>query len=390
MPPSPDDGTPHAGPVGRRYRRAEESLLRRIAAALAAAGGDMARALLRLGPLRNAARRLLARLEADDRREIPLLVVEAYETGAENAGREVDAARRRELEGQGGDGYGLPVLPPGTRRPPTPPPRPGRTPLPGPPADIVPGVLARLHGEVHPQILRAVDDAYRRAVAETYTPVLTGDLTRLQASQHALDRLAAQGISGFTDRAGRRWNLASYIEVAMRTATQRAAIAGALDRYRADGIDLVFVPRIPHGCPVCAPYEGRILALRDGVRAPRGVTLAGTVAQAMAAGLFHPQCRHNLAPWVRGVHIDRADYDPQGYKDRQRQRELERRVRRAKLTEAVAVTDAARTAAQQDIRRRQADIRAFLRDHPEQRRQARREQLVGVHDLPSGRHVRAI
>ncbi|EFC80235.1 phage minor capsid protein [Parafrankia sp. EUN1f] len=389
MPPSPDDGTPHAGPVGRRYRRAEESLLRRIASALASAGGDIARALAHLGPLRALGRRLLARLEAENKHEIPRLIVEAYQAGAEQAARETDAARRRERQGQPGDDYGLPDTPPGTTRPPTPPGR-DRSPLPGPPDELVRNLLARLHGEVHPQVLRSVDDAYRRVIAETYTPVLTGDLTRLQASQHALDRLAAQGVSGFVDRAGRNWNLATYVEMAMRTATQRAAIAGALDRYRADGIDLAFVPRIPHGCPVCAPFEGRILALRDGVPAPRGVTLAGTVTQAMAAGLFHANCRHNLAPWVRGVHIDRADYDPQGYKDRQRQRELERRVRRARLREAVAVTDTARTAARQDIRRRQKDIRDFLATHPEQRRQARREQLIGVYDLPSGRHVRAI
>lgn len=103
----------------------------------------------------------------------------------------------------------------------------------------------------HVQILRSTQDVYRQVISETSSRVVTGTQTRRQAAQSALDRFANKGVTGFVDSAGRNWNLESYTEMAMRTSTGHAQIAGALDRFEDEGNDLVIVSDAPQECKVC-------------------------------------------------------------------------------------------------------------------------------------------
>jgi hypothetical protein len=356
MPPSPDDGSRFADPIRRRYEDAETGLIRAFARALSAGVGKLGklgRRLAALIPLRRETRKILAEVEKDVARDLPKLIVEAYNAGAEEAAKELDEVRRRESEG---------------------------APLPGPKS---PDELQRVfRDEFHPQILRDVQDEYRRIMAEVYGPTITEGMPRREASQRALDRFAADGITGFTDRAGRRWRIESYAEMAVRTAAQRAAIAGALDRYRAAGVDLVAVPNIPYECPLCRPFEGKVLALRKGVKPARGITVYTTVEQAFARGLGHPNCRHNLVPVYDRSTVEalgKPKPDPEGYKATQRQRELERRIRAAKRQLVAAQefgADKAELAAHRKaVAERQAAMRAFLAAHPDLMRQSAREQV---------------
>ena len=102
-----------------------------------------------------------------------------------------------------------------------------------------------------PRILRTTVDAYRDIIATSTTMTTTGTMTRLQATQRALDRFADRGITGFVDRSGRRWELESYAEMATRTATGRAQVDATLGRLSANGRDLVIVSNAPEECKVC-------------------------------------------------------------------------------------------------------------------------------------------
>ena len=73
----------------------------------------------------------------------------------------------------------------------------------------------------------------------------------------------------------------------------------------------------------------------------------GTLAEAEAAGLFHPNCLHSVTVYVPGLTEkvggkDRQGYTPEmdreGYENRQRQRYTERMVRQWKRRQAVATT----------------------------------------------------
>lgn len=242
-------------------------------------------------------------------------------------------------------------------------------------AAAVDALVAETVGRVtstHPQILRATLDAYRDVIAETSAAdVLTGTRTRVQAAQQALDRFAQQGITGYRDSRGRRWGLDSYVEMATRTAVGRAQVAGALDRYQADGRDLVIVSDAPGECEACRPWEGTVLTISGATPAGTRMTggegarfrVAATVAEAQAAGLHHPSCRHRLGAFVVGLTRRMTDTaDPQGDADRREQRRLERGIRAWRRREAAAITPEARAQAGRHARAWQARLRSHVDD----------------------------
>lgn len=191
------------------------------------------------------------------------------------------------------------------------------------------------------QVLRATTDAYQHAVADATARVLDGSMTRRQASAQVVARLGEQGLT-VTDSRGRRWEAGAYSEMAVRTAAGQAAVQGHVDRLRAAGHDLVVVSDAPQECARCRFWESRVISLgatgRGTLRVPSRlgggmvtVYVAGTLAEAIAAGLFHPSCRHRLVAFLPGVTKPPTDTeDPEGDRLRQRQRALERQVRAAK------------------------------------------------------------
>ncbi|MGW4639561.1 phage minor capsid protein [Sphaerisporangium sp. NPDC004334] len=238
---------------------------------------------------------------------------------------------------------------------------------------------------VHQGALRAVDDMFRRVIAEVAGRPLVGAETRRQAEQRALDRFAAAGITGFVDSAGRTWDMVSYTEMAMRSAVARAAVDGHLATLRDGGQDLVMVSRAARSCPVCDPWEGKILSQSGpaGNRTetnrvtgePIMVHVAATVARARAEGLLHPNCRHGLTPYLPGATKPLPPLQvPGDYRDTQRQRYLERRIRAAKRQQAAALDEPARKRATAKL----ADYQAQLAEHVKQtglRRDSRRESV---------------
>jgi hypothetical protein len=252
-------------------------------------------------------------------------------------------------------------------------------------------------GEKARNILRDVLDAYRSVITATVARTLTGAQTRREASQAAWQSLMNRGIAGFTDRAGRRWQLSSYVEMAVRTVTQRAAVQGQTDRLAAAGVDLVMVSDAPQECERCRPWEGEVLTLggqTGDITMPHQLTdepitvhVAATLAAAMLAGLFHPNCRHSVSAYLPGVSRlpAKPTADPDGDTARQRQRAIERKIRRYKTQETGALDDDARKAAGRKVRAAQTQLRDHLAAHPELKRLRYREQIGAGNIPPHGR-----
>jgi hypothetical protein len=234
-------------------------------------------------------------------------------------------------------------------------------------------VLALAHQEQHagdrgPRFpLTAALPHAREAALEARTGTVAGRAaTRLRAAQAALDRLAGDGITGFVDTAGRRWQLASYVEMATRTITTQAALNATLDRLADHGIDLVRVTDAPGECVRCRPWEGRVLSVSG--------RTAGypPLVEAITAGLFHPNCRHQVSAYLPGITrpLERTA-DPAGDLARQRTRALERRVRAWRRREAVALTPEAKARARAGASRARGDLFAHIeRTSPKTRRYA--------------------
>ncbi|MEC3977892.1 phage minor capsid protein [Amycolatopsis sp. H20-H5] len=243
-------------------------------------------------------------------------------------------------------------------------------------------------------VLRDVVDAYREVITAATARTVTGTQTRRQASQAAWQRLMNRGISGFMDRSGRRWQLSSYVEMAVRTVTQRAAVQGQTDRLDTFGVSLVMASDHGQECALCRPFEGQVLALTGPagqITVPHAtrdsetvtVTVTATLDDARRAGFQHPNCRHSVSAYLPGVSRlpEQPTADPAGDLARQRQRELERRIRKAKVSEAGALTDQARTAARVKVRAAQTQLRDHLAANPKLKRLRYREQ-VGAGSIP--------
>ncbi|MFF5495758.1 phage minor capsid protein [Streptomyces aquilus] len=250
----------------------------------------------------------------------------------------------------------------------------------------------------HRSILRAVVDRFRAIVAEVTATPLLGTGTRRQATQDAMRRFADEGIRAFVDKAGRRWQLTSYAEMAVRTSVGRAATEAHMRTLATAGVDLVIVSDAPRECPLCRPWEGRVLsiggpdgerevevehAIDDGRMIP--VRVAGSLDEARRAGLQHPNCRHSVSAYTPGLTTtEQAKSDPAGYEAGQRQRAIERHIRKYKKREAAAVTPEAQRAARLKVRQWQGAMRDHLAAHPDLRRLRHREQ-PGASNLPEKR-----
>lgn len=222
------------------------------------------------------------------------------------------------------------------------------------------------------RITRYADDVYRAVVADAATSQVLG-LTPARAQHDAYQKLIANGVDGFTDSKGRNWELSAYVDMAVRTAAERAFNVSHLDRMQQLGIDLFTVPDDGHPCPLCQPWQGKILSVLPDDRAD------ATIADATAAGLFHPRCRHVLVGYVPGVTSIPAPRpwsadDQRRYDESQQQRALERRIRDAKRQLDGAYTPEMVQAANVKVRRAQANMRAFLAQTG-RTRNSRREQL---------------
>ncbi len=197
-------------------------------------------------------------------------------------------------------------------------------------------------------MVRQLPEVWRRAILDTEAVLGTGQVTRVEAAQQILDQLASSSVTRLVDRAGRGWEPASWAEMTLRTATTRAQVAGTVERADVAGSGLVMVLDAREECARCRPWEGKILATR--APAPGRVTIPAvtggppvtltvehTVDDARAAGLWHPNCRHQLRVYLPGLTVRPVrTADPDGDRQRQRQRELERRLRTAKRRQTVA------------------------------------------------------
>lgn len=247
---------------------------------------------------------------------------------------------------------------------PRPPPAPALTEVSSP--EPIDDLLQRVTNRVY----RETADAYRVAVQDAIETARGGgsftslSLSRIQAAQKALDQLADEGITGFTDRAGRDWDLVSYIEMATRTAVSNAYDDLQNRALVRGGHDLVFVYSLsPEGsCPHCLPWLGKVLSLTGATTGDVAVTLAdgtiwhgtvhATLAEARQTGFRHPSCRCSMLPVVNGMDLGPVSFIPVAddqaadvYEASQSQRALERAVRLHGRQSAAAITPAARSQA---------------------------------------------
>ena len=196
--------------------------------------------------------------------------------------------------------------------------------------------LFNLLGETRFALLRQTEDAFRTAVAAELSPVLLGSETRLGSAADVLAYLAGRGFT-FRDRNGREWELASYVEMATRTATMNAFREGRAASLLANGYDLAVIRSGPARCPLCNPYNGKVVSLTG--KHPKYPSLE----RAKADGVFHPNCRCSFSAYIEGLtETGPVERVPNYYNEEQELRQLEREARALRRIVAVTGDEAAK------------------------------------------------
>lgn len=265
--------------------------------------------------------------------------------------------------------------------------------------EVIASDLHRVLADLPALALRNAFDSYQQIISTPAALNATGVLTRRKATQDALNGFAARGIDGFTDKAGRTWHIDTYAEMATRTGAAHALRTAYEGELIARGEDLVLVTGNTYTCRLCAPWQDKVLSLTGmypaGIhRLPSAVGdgyvtvhVAGTLEEARAAGLHHPNCTHSEGLYLPGVTViepgTMGARDAETYDASQKQRALEREIRKHKRLLVAAITGEAESKARAAIRGYQAQIRELLAEHPKLQRKSYREAVP----KPSGFHT---
>lgn len=255
--------------------------------------------------------------------------------------------------------------------------------------------MEQAQANVEKAALRYMDDVYRRTVRGAALGMATGSMTMQKAVDLATKDFLAAGITCIRYRNGRRVNIASYAEMALRTAATRATLQGEAAQREQLGIDTVLVSQYGACSDTCLPWQG-LVYIDDVFQVYSGPhTLGGTygvsrngqqyplLSVAVRAGLFHPNCRHTLTTWIEGMSkrprpMDKAKIEAASRLEK-KQRYLERRVREAKRqAEGLLDPDVAKQAKRM-VRRRQSELKEFVDAHGDVlRRDPWRERYDGT------------
>jgi hypothetical protein len=217
-------------------------------------------------------------------------------------------------------------------------------------------------------VLRRVWATWRQSFRSAWSTLIArgsgqppGDARRAVV-QREMDRLADGGITGFRDARGRQWSAPGYVKQAVSHVAGQTVMDGWFAAIADEGRDLVIVPETPTTCPLCAPWLGKILSI-SGVDPEHA-----SVRTARASGLWHPNCQHPAQEWFPGYRpleipfmIRRARAVL--YEAAQRERAIERTIRKWQQREAAALDDITRAQAVRRVKHWSAELRRHRAQH---------------------------
>ena len=217
--------------------------------------------------------------------------------------------------------------------------------------------------------------------------VVTGAVSRREALRQAVEQMRKEGITGYVDRAGRRWSPEAYVNMDIRTTVHNTAIEAVKLRQEDYGVEIFRVSRHSGARPLCYPYQGRYFSwnntsgtFTDGEGKRHRYSPLSSTSYGKPAGLFGINCGHHPITVIPGVSIprDRTEQDKgtndKAYAESQEQRRLEREIRYARQREAMcdAMGDIEGSErAKRQIAKAEGNMEAFVKSTKRTRRKDR-------------------
>lgn len=242
---------------------------------------------------------------------------------------------------------------------------------------------------VNTVMLESTEWAYQSTVADIVTrinttqgilnvatgEVVTGVETWNNAVKRGVQKMVANGITGFVDHGGHRWSPETYVTMDVRTTmanTAREAVWERMDDYSAD---LYQVSWHDAARELCFPWQGKVISREDMSREveddegnPVHVYAQSETSYGEPAGLFGINCGHYPIPFFPGFSRIRPpmqdeEENAKAYAESQQQRALERKLREEKrdleVMKAQGASEEELKAQRQRIRDASEDIDEF-------------------------------
>lgn len=179
-------------------------------------------------------------------------------------------------------------------------------------------------------MLRMTDDVYRKTLFKAQMFYNTGAGNMWQCVDMATKDFLSAGINCVQYKNGARVNIASYAEMALRTANKRANLMGQAMTREKWGVHTVKVNARGIACPMCLQWLDKVYI--DDVygggtaeeSAKSGYPLLST---AVAGGLYHPQCRDSCSTYYEGISREPKDITKEQEDEIKRKYNLEQKQR---------------------------------------------------------------
>lgn len=153
-------------------------------------------------------------------------------------------------------------------------------------------------------LLRMTDDIYRQTIFKAQMFYNTGAGSMWKCVDMATKDFLAAGYNCVEYKNGARVNIASYSEMALRTANKRANLMGQANFREKHGMHLVKVNARGTACPLCLPYLGKVYVddvYGGGTAEESRKTGYPLLSSAVAGGLYHPQCKDSCSTYYEGI-----------------------------------------------------------------------------------------
>lgn len=150
-------------------------------------------------------------------------------------------------------------------------------------------------------VLRMANDQYRKVIYNAQVYANTGAGTYEKAVDMATKDFLSAGLNCIEYKNGARHTISDYADMAIRTASKRAYLAGEGEKRHEWGIHTVIMNKRGNPCPKCLPFCGKILIDDVWSGGSRKDGHYPQMSSAIAAGLYHPRCKDSHTTYFEGI-----------------------------------------------------------------------------------------
>ncbi|MEG0475025.1 MAG: phage minor capsid protein [Carnobacterium sp.] len=234
-------------------------------------------------------------------------------------------------------------------------------------------------------MLRMANDEYRKTIYKAQVFANTGTLTVDQSIDMATKDFLSKGINCIEYNNGKRVNIASYAEMAIKTANKRAYLQGEGSKRNEWGVHTVLISRYGACSEICLPWQGKVYVddVWSGGTSEIALELGfPLLSTAISGHLFHPNCKHTMTTFFPDITTIPSKADVAKTRENSdtiaTQRYNERNIRKYKRLENGSLDEQNKAKYGLKVKEWQGKQRELMNAHPEVHRSYKREGLRGV------------